>query len=206
MVEAVGDEERLKLDKRIILFIGPEGAGKSSIAKRLGEEFGVLCISTGSIIRDLKYDRGPLGDECRAMFKAKGYLSGASLLRIVASRFGQEDIANGCILDGGLRTVEETQGFQAMLESVDRAMALTVVHLRIPAWMSFERLVWGPSARKREDDTMEGVLSRLSNFYFQLNERVGIIKKQPNWNLVHIDATGPIDEVYEEVCRKLSLF
>ena len=115
------------------------------------------------------------------------------LLDILTNRFRQEDAAEGFILDGGLRTIEETNGFQIILEKANRVMPVTVVHLRIPGWMSYPRLVDGPDARRRDGDTLEGVLGRLSNFYKNLGQRTSFIRQQPGWKLLHVDATGSID-------------
>ena len=199
-------KEYLHLGKRIIVFIGPEGSGKTTMAKRLAEETGRPYITTGDIIRDLAAnDEGPLGDECRQMFATRSYLNGATLLRILVQRFSNDDTVDGFVLDGGLRTLEETEDFQDMLEQADRCLPLSVIHLRIPAWMSFDRLVTGPLARQRNDDTVEGVTSRLGKFYLNLARRVDVIRSQPNWDLLHVDATGPIEKTYSKVKSVLGI-
>ncbi|MEK7525191.1 MAG: nucleoside monophosphate kinase, partial [Patescibacteria group bacterium] len=160
-------------------------------------------VTTGDIIRDLaENDRGSLGDECRNMFANHAYLDGATLLKILVHRFSQNDVADGLVLDGGLRTLEETQDFAAMLAKANLNLPISVVHLRIPGWMSFERLM-GETGRNRNDDTIEGILARLSKYFDHLGERASIIGNQPNWRLVHVDATGSIEVVYAEVIEKL---
>ena len=139
-----------EIENQSVAFIGPEGSGKTTIAKRLSLELNKPYITTGDIIRDLAAnDQGRLGIACREMFSAHRYLDWQTLLKILANRLSKADSAKGFVLDGGFRTLEETQQFKDMLLGIDRNLPLTVVHLRIPAWMSFERLVWGPNARKR---------------------------------------------------------
>ena len=173
---------------------------KPLYSKKLAAEAGKPYITTGDIIRDLAAnDEGPLGEECRIMFAEHRYLDGHTLLKILVHRFSQNDTTDGLILHGGLRTVEETLAFQEMLEEAGRIMPLTVIHLRIPGWMSFDRLLLGDNARKRKDDSVEGIMSRLSKFYLQLDERVALIENQPDWTLFHINAGQPIETVYDEV-------
>ena len=192
------------VEREIVVFIGPEGSGKTTHALRLVRESGRPYITTGDIIRDLaQKDSGPLGDECREMFASHGYLNGATLLKILVHRFGQDDVASGFVLDGGLRTLEETIDFPAMLDEAGLDLPVTVIHLRVPGWMSFERLIFGEAARKRNDDTIEGILSRLSKYYHQLGKRAAVIEEQPNWRLAHVDATGPVEAVYAEVVGRL---
>ena len=196
MTERDNQKERLDLGRQIIVFIGPEGSGKTSIAEKLSEETGKPYITTGGLIRDLRdNDPGPLGDACRNMFANNVYLDGAQLLEIMVNRLKKSDVENGFILDGGLRTVHETADFQKMLDTAGRSMPLTVVYLDIPLWTSFERLVTGGNARKRVDgngsgDTRVGVSKRLSQFYFKLEERLKIVRGEPNWKLIKIDATS----------------
>lgn len=209
MKELVAGKERLDLGQQIIIFIGPEGSGKTSIAQKLSDETGKPYITTGGLIRDLRdNDKGPLGDACRDMFANNTYLDGDKLLQIMVNRLKKEDVNNGFILDGGLRTVHETADFQKMLNMANRKMPLTIVYLDIPIWTSFDRLVTGENARKRVDgkgsgDTKEGVAKRLSQFYYRLEERLEIVKKEPNWKLIKIDATKNSEKVLSDTRNEL---
>lgn len=194
----------LDLNKRIVIFIGPEGAGKTTIARRLAEGSSQLYISTGDIFRSLAAnDPSPLGEECRNTLVHDTYIPPETFLKIVASRLTNPDTKNGFILDGGLRTLEETIGFKDMLQKARRELLLTVIYLHIPRNISFERLVTGANARKRDRDTKDGVTKRLGMFYKGLENRLAEIKKH-GWEIKEIDATKPQDEVYKSVVTALS--
>ncbi|MBI4157632.1 nucleoside monophosphate kinase [Candidatus Woesebacteria bacterium] len=204
MAERVGGEERLDLGKRIILFIGAEGAGKSLHAEHLAKETGKPYITTGQIIRDLATnDPGPLGEECREMYKNKAYLAGPTLLRILVDRFAKDDTKDGFILDGGLRTIEETIDFRGMLRQAGRDIPLTVVYLIITEEETYRRLLDGPDARKRHDDTRESIASRLEKFKLNLKERLAVIKAEEGWGIIEIDAMDLPGKVYERVRASL---
>lgn len=205
MVETNRAKEKLNLGRRIVVFVGPEGAGKTTHAKQLTEESGRPYITTGDIIRDLaENDQGALGDECRGMFANHRYLDGETLLAILVDRFGKADAADGFVLDGGLRTLEETKDFQKMLMAAGRTLPLTIIYLGIPRPVTFERLVTGEKARQRLDDTITGVTSRLSKFHHQLEERIGVIIDQPSWDFWLVDANRPLEDVYAQVCQVFS--
>lgn len=181
----------------LISFLGPEGSGKSTQAKLLAEMLNFQYVSTGDMIRDAKdNDMGELGDACRAMDKARNYLPGNLLLEMVAKRLQKDDISNGLVIDGGFRTLEETQGFPEMLKNVNKEFSIKVIFLKIPGWESVDRL----EKRKREsgDDTPEGILSCLSIFYKDLGQRVAYIKK--NWDFfIILAANKNIEEVNRQV-------
>lgn len=197
--------ERLEIGNRIVAFIGPEGSGKTSIANLLSDKFGKPYLTTGNTLREYAAnDSGRLGEACRVMFSEHTYLAGDLLLEIMSRRFGSNDTKDGFILDGGFRTVEETRDFQTTLEKAGRSLPVTVIYLNIPIEVCFERLITGENARKRSDDTEEALKCRLDKFYYQLEERLNIIRENPNWNLIEIDATPPLEIVYHKVCDSVT--
>ena len=201
MTEKDNGREKIEIGKRIISFIGPEGSGKTTIANLLCQDSGKPYLTTGNILRDLAAnDPGYYGEQAREMFANHAYLDGKLLLEIMCNRFSQEDTRNGFVLDGGFRTVEETRDLEETLKQAGRNFPVTLVYLNIPTQVSFERLITGDNARKRGDDTPEALQCRLDKFNYQLRERLDIVKSNPNWNIVEIDATGPVEEVYRKVC------
>lgn len=197
--------ERLSRNRQIINFMGPEGCGKTSISKKIASELNKPYISTGDILRDMAAnDQTEYGDECRAMFAEHRYLNPHMLLDILVKRFRQKDIAGGFVLDGGLRIVEEVDGFPSVLERADRVMPLTIIYLRISGWMSAQRLVEGEEARKRDDDTVDGVLNRLSNFYNKLGQKATLIQRQKEWKLLQVNAMVTKEEAFNNVWEALA--
>lgn len=192
--------------QQIVVFIGPEGSGKTTQALKLKAETTWPYISTGDIIRNLaatdfstKY-----GEECRRLAVDPGYLSGQSLVEILSNRLKEADTSEGFILDGGMRTIEETVKFQWVLETAGRKeLPLKTILLQTDDEVCLERLA-GEGGRKRADDTHEGVKKRLANYHYKLKERLTIIQEQDGWELIEVDATPEVDEVYMKVRAALA--
>jgi adenylate kinase family enzyme len=207
-VETVEDlvtpEPFINLGNQIVVLMGPEGSGKTTIGKRLARESDKQFLSVSSILRDIAAkDQGINGDAARNMFASEDYfIDRQILLDIYSDTFSREDLAGGFILDGAFRDVAETKGFQAALEKANRVMPVTSIFLRIPGWMSIDRLSTNPDARGR-NDTVESVLDRLSHFYDHLGERASLLEKHENWRFIHVDATRSLEETYDQVRASL---
>lgn len=183
----------------IIVFFGPEGSGKTTVARRIAKAKHMKRVSTGDLLRHLAvHDPSEVGDACRKMFAENAYLDPSLLRKILTDRLREPDMEGGFVLDGGMRTVKETQEFREMLRDAGRDFPLTVVHLRIPGWKSIDRLS-GVKRNGRKTDTPEGILSRLNKFYLGLPDRVRAIREQNGWNMVHVSAMGDIDATVEGV-------
>jgi adenylate kinase family enzyme len=194
-----------KNSEQIIIFIGPEGSGKSTIARRLSVEIAKSYISTGDMVRDLAaHNKTKLGDECRKVLSANVYLSPRSLLLILTQRFNQSDVKHGFVIDGSLRTVYETKNFKSVLKKDHLSFPIIIFYLQIPREVSHERLVHGSNARRRQGDSLAGLDKRLDEFYFQLDERIKLIKYRHNWKFIEIDATPDPETVYQSVVSHLS--
>lgn len=206
MVEAISNpsyETSPHSKKQIVVLVGPEGAGKSVQAKLLAEKLGVPKITTGDIVRErAKNDKSEVGDACRSALSGHGYVNPDILVRMIEDRIRQEDTENGFILDGGMRTIEETEQFSSSLKRAGRDnLDIALVYLRLPGWKSFERLT-GDSGRNRSDDTISGVTGRLSNFYNGLGIRMSIARNISTYVPI-IEGSKSVNQIHEEIVEKL---
>lgn len=205
--ESPRPEERLVISRRIINIFGPEWSGKTTQTRLLSSHFNMPYVVTGDLLRDIQQnDHTELGDRVRAMFASNNYLDATLMLSVIENHINEHgELRKGFILDGGLRKLEEVRGFQSMLEKADCVMPVTVVHLRLPAWLSLQRVRLTPERERRPKDTQKKVLERLGEYNKNLGLRASHIRYNEvfGWKMFHIDARGSEDEVFQQVVSAL---
>ena len=99
-----------------VIFIGPPGAGKGTVASMLHDEYGYVLLSTGDILRRAVKEGTELG------IKAKDYMDRGELvpddviIGIVKEYMATNDSAKGFIFDGFPRTIAQAEALQGMTQ------------------------------------------------------------------------------------------
>jgi adenylate kinase len=117
-----------------LIFLGPPGAGKGTLATRATELLKILQISTGSIFRAAVAAQSPLGLKVKAIMDAGKLVDDETTIALVKERLAQDDVKNGYILDGFPRTIPQAEAL-ATFSKVDK-----VVNFDIPDANVIERL------------------------------------------------------------------
>lgn len=203
-----------------IVLLGAPGAGKGTQASLLSQMAGIPHISTGDIFRHHIKNLTPIG------IVAKGYIDKGELVpdsvteEIVKLRLSEPDCANGYILDGFPRTVNQAEA----LETFSKVDA--VIDIDVPLEKLMKRLTGRRVCEKcgesyhidylgdnricskcggklvhRDDDTEQTVKERLDvyvkktqpliSFYMNL----GVLKK--------VNGDLPPNEVIAEISEAL---
>ena len=95
-----------------IVFLGPPGVGKGTVAAILSARHSLPHISTGNMLRE-DVDKGtPLGVEARGFMDAGKLVPDELVTKIVKERVSQPDCKSGFILDGYPRTSAQARALQ----------------------------------------------------------------------------------------------
>ena len=106
--------------KKVFIFLGPPGSGKGTQTSRLADKLSIPHIDTGSLLRKNIQDGTELG------VIAKGYIDKGQLvpLKVVADvikdRLSKDDCANGYILDGFPRSVEQAAALKQIMADLGK--------------------------------------------------------------------------------------
>ena len=202
-----------------LVLLGAPGSGKGTQADHLQREFGLTHIASGDLFRHHLQRKTELGEQA-GEYMAKGALvPDAITIAMLRERVTQPDAADGVLLDGFPRTMEQAIALNQMMVGLGREID-AVVYIDVADEELVERLSGrmicrecqvpfhrtanpfrtcphhkcnGEHLYQRADDTPETVRARLVTFHRQTAPVIDY------YRLIHllvtVPGTGPVDDV-----------
>lgn len=208
----------------VLILLGPPGAGKGTQARKLEEQFGLVQLSTGDLLRDAVAKGTEAGKQAKAAMDSGGLVSDAIVIAILRDRLVAPDCAKGVILDGFPRTTVQAEALDGLLsesrqrinaavslEVDDAAMVARVAgrytcgncgegyhdDFKQPAQAGICDNCGGTEFKRRADDHAETVGARLEAYHSQT---APLITYYDGKNVLQrIDAMGEIDAIAQEL-------
>jgi adenylate kinase len=207
-----------------MIFLGPPGAGKGTLAIRAVDILHVPHISTGSIFRKAIADQSPLGVKVKDILDSGKLVDDETTIALVKERLAQDDTQKGYILDGFPRTIPQAEALSTF-SSVDK-----VINFDLPDSVVLERLGGRRVCRgcgfnfhtifnkpkneevcdhcegevyTRDDDQSEAVQKRLEVYRAQTAPLIDYYRGKGL--LLDIDASPMVDEMVEIFKKAIGL-
>jgi adenylate kinase len=184
-----------------LLIVGPPGSGKGTQARFIAERFSIPDISTGDIFRFHIKNETELGLQVKAIVDAGDYVPDSLTNAIVAERLQQEDAANGFLLDGYPRTLEQVHFLNNLLEEAGTPLE-AVIRLVADQDEIVARLTRRAQEQGRLDDSEEAIRHRQEVYLRETAPLVEVYREQGL--LVEVDGLGTVEEVAERVREALA--
>ncbi len=207
-----------------LIFLGPPGAGKGTIATRLAEDEGIPHISTGDIFRENIRNETELGKKVKAILDSGDLVPDELTVELVKDRVSQPDAAAGFVLDGFPRTVPQADAL-AEFAPVDKVLNFVLDEDEIirrlsgrrvhkPSGRTYHVLFSPPNEEGKDDVTGEELIIRDDDKPEAIKNRLAVYEKQTaplieyyrsRGLLVDIDSAPKPEEVYASVRKELGL-
>ena len=107
--------------------LGPPGAGKGTQAERLHEDFGLLHIATGDILRAEVAADTPLGIEAGRYMDAGELVPDEVIVGMITQRISGGDARDGFLLDGFPRNERQADALAEALEQLERRLTAALL-------------------------------------------------------------------------------
>lgn len=204
----------------VLILLGPPGAGKGTQARMLEEQFGLVQLSTGDLLRAAVAAGTDAGKQAKAVMEAGDLVSDDIVIAILRDRLADADCAKGVILDGFPRTTVQAKALDMLLaesgQKIDAAFSLDVDDAamvdrisgrftcggcgegyhdtyKAPKVAGQCDKCQGTDFKRRADDNAETVAARLDAYHAQTAPLIAFYDAQGA--LARVDAMGAIDEI-----------
>nr|WP_197981528.1 MULTISPECIES: adenylate kinase [unclassified Frigoribacterium] len=178
------------------MIVGPPGAGKGTQATQIAETLGVPAISTGDIFRANVRDETELGVKVKTIMDAGDYVPDSLTNELVSDRLDQSDAAQGFLLDGYPRTLQQVGFLDDYLSAKGQALE-AVILLVADRDEIVERLRKRALDQGRSDDTEDAIRHRQDVY---LRETAPLLESYRSRGLVvEVDGLGTIEQVAERI-------
>ena len=204
----------------VLILLGPPGAGKGTQARMLEEDFGLVQLSTGDLLRAAVAAGTDAGKQAKAVMEAGQLVSDDIVLAILKDRMAAPDVAKGIILDGFPRTAVQAEALDRLLaeagqkitaaislEVDDEAMVARVSgrytcagcgegyhdEFKHPAKAGVCDKCGGTAMKRRADDNATTVRERLTAYHAQTAPLITYYEGKGV--LERLDAMGPIADI-----------
>ena len=197
-----------------LIFLGPPGAGKGTLAVKAAELIHAPHISTGAIFRSAIAAASPLGLKVKAIIEGGKLVDDDTTIELVKERLTQSDAQKGYILDGFPRTIAQAEAL-ATFSKVDKVVNFDISDKVVTERLSGRRVcrkcganyhisfnkpkqegvcdLCGGEVYMRADDGEEAILKRLEVYREQTAALIDYYQKKGL--LVDIDAKPQMDDV-----------
>jgi adenylate kinase len=208
-----------------IVLIGPQGSGKGTQSDRLAEKLGVPHISLGTLFR-AEVKAGTETGKAIEGFISRGDIVPSDVAsEVIIGRLSAPDAANGVILDGFPRTLEQADMLDNILSKLGRKLNYAI-YLNVSDEEALVRLEGrrvctngacernyhvkyhppakldicdrcGSTLAQRKDDTPEAIKHRLSIYHTETMPLIALYRGLGVLN--EIDGQRTIDEVQADI-------
>ena len=206
-----------------LIFLGPPGAGKGTLATMVSKEHGIPQVSTGDMFREAIKKETELGRKVKAILAAGDLVPDELTVDLVKERLAQPDAAKGYILDGFPRTIPQAEALEKFQKldavvnfAIDDALVVTrlsgrevcrncgaIYHVtNMPSRVKGVCDKCGGPLYTRPDDTLESIRNRLDVYRRQTEPLIEFYRHREL--LRDIDSSRSPQDTHDQIAKVLA--
>ncbi len=133
------------MNRRVLILLGPPGAGKGTQATRLSADLRLPHVSTGDLFREHRANGTELGRRAQEFMDSGRLVPDDLVLDMLFERVSKPDCQGGFLLDGFPRTLAQADALAQRLES---SASVCVLSLKVGDAVLIDRLTGRRTCRQ----------------------------------------------------------
>ena len=184
----------------IVLF-GPPGAGKGTQSQKLIEEYGLIHLSTGDILRNEIAQQTQLGIEAKQIMDRGDLVGDSIVIGMIESKLDANPNSNGFIFDGFPRTQAQAIALDDLMQKKGTAIS-AMLALEVDNEELIKRLLLRGKESGRADDQNEEIIRNRVNEY---NTKTLPLKKyySEQGKFHSIDGIGSVNQIFNSLLERI---
>ena len=185
----------------IILF-GAPGAGKGTQANFLINEFDLIQISTGDMLREAVKHQTELGKKVENIMANGDLVPDEIIFSLISNRLNDKDVKNGFIFDGFPRNLKQAEKLEKIMNKRNINLDF-VFHIDVDEDILTSRIENRAKQEKntRKDDTSAVLIERLKVYNRETKPVLDYYSKKKVLNV--INGMGTIEQVSSNIATKI---
>ena len=180
----------------LVLF-GPPGAGKGTQSHKLIEQYGLIHLSTGDLLRGEIAQGTTLGLEAKKLMDDGKLVPDAVVIGMISNKLDSNKDAKGFIFDGFPRTVAQAEALDSLLTSKGSAIS-GMIALEVDDDELERRLLDRGKLSGRPDDANPEVIRKRIHEYNDKTAPVAGFYKEQN-KFTSINGVGSVEEIFTQI-------
>ena len=176
--------------KKIYFVIGGPGCGKGTQCDKIKEDYSLMHVSTGDLIRQEIQKGSKVGKEVEKLVSKGKLVSSKTILQLLKNFINENSAATGFLIDGFPRELSQAKNFEKSVAPVTK-----VLHFKVSDETMKARLLARAASSGRADDTEAVIVDRIKTHNNNIKPILSYFEKSKK--LSDISAEGDVDEVYE---------
>lgn len=185
----------------LVLF-GPPGAGKGTQSQKLIDQYQLIHLSTGDLLRGEIAQGTALGLEAKKLMDQGVLVPDEVVIGMISNKLDANKDAKGFIFDGFPRTVAQAEALDQLLASKNSAISGMIALEVADDELERRLLLRGKDSGRPDDANPEVIRKRIVEYNNKTAPVANFYKAQHKF--YSVQGIGEIDEIFSAICKVIS--
>lgn len=184
-----------------LILYGPPGSGKGTQSAKIVEQYGLIHLSTGDLLRKEISNATPLGLEAKSLMDKGQLVPDAVVVGMISTALDENKQARGFLFDGFPRTAAQAESLDKLLQ-LKKTQISVMLALEVSEEELIHRILKRGETSGRSDDSNPAIIqSRIKEYNDKTTAVADYYKKFKK--VISVKGEGGLNEIFESLCIEI---